>query len=193
MASYSCYFTKVLVLLFLIMSYFISLTSCKSSTSRLPHNTITEEDLVSATCKKTLYFQLCVSSLRSDPQSQTSDLRGLAVIALNLSIENGVKALSYINNLMSEAAYKGSQLASTDLSDCVDVYSDAIQNLQDSVQALNDMSFDTVQSFVSAAMTDSETCEDGFKEFSRNLKPPFPLISDHQTLLFACGYSKQII
>ncbi|XP_062091227.1 putative invertase inhibitor [Humulus lupulus] len=163
MASHSSS-KEMLVLLFLIMSCF-SLTSTSSS-SRLLHNTIAEEDLVSATCKKTLYFQLCVSSLRSDPQSQTSDLRGLAIIALNLSIANGVNTLSHVSNLVSEAAYNGSQFASTSLSDCIDVYSDAIQNLQDSVQALNDKSFDTMQTLVAAAMTDSETCEDGFKEMN---------------------------
>ncbi|PON36863.1 Pectinesterase inhibitor domain containing protein [Trema orientale] len=133
-----------------------------------------DEDLVSSTCKKTLYFQLCVSSLRSDPQSQTSDLRGLATIALNLSTANGVDTLSYISALKSEASYNnGSQLQSIlgCLSDCIDVYSDAIQNLQDSVPALNDKSYDTLQSLVSAAMTDSETCEDGFKEIKGSSSP----------------------
>lgn len=151
---------QALVLIFLLGCFpFTSVSS-----RLLVHGNAAEEDLVSATCKKTLYFQLCLSSLRSDPKSQTSDLRGLASIALNLTIANGVSTLSYISNLKSEASYNGSQSVSSYLSDCRDVYSDAIQNLQDSVQALNDKSYDTLQSLVSAAMTDSETCEDGFKE-----------------------------
>lgn len=63
-----------------------------------------EGDLVSETCKQTLYSQVCESALRSDPRSETSDLRGLAAIALNLSIAHGVHTLSFINNLKSEAA-----------------------------------------------------------------------------------------
>ncbi|GMN52912.1 hypothetical protein TIFTF001_022057 [Ficus carica] len=131
-----------------------------------------KEDLVSTTCKKTLYFNLCISSLRSDPRSESSDLDGLAVIALNLSIAKGVDTLSYINYLKSELASNGSPLMSSYLGDCLAVYSDAVQNLQDSVQALNDKSFDTLRSFVSAAMTDSETCEDGFKEVMGSMSSP---------------------
>ena len=160
---------EILALIFLVG--YLPFTSASSRLLVVLGNTADQEDLVSSTCKKTLYFQVCVSSLRSNPQSQTSDLRGLAVISLNLSIANGVNTLSYISHLKSEAAYNGSQSMLGYLSDCIDVYSDAIQNLQDSVQALNDKSYDTLQSLVSAAMTDSETCEDGFKEMKGSSSP----------------------
>lgn len=146
------------ILLFLLICFAFTSTS--------------KEDLVSTTCKKTLYFNLCISSLRSDPRSESSGLDGLAVIALNLSIGKGVDMLSYINYLKSELASNGSPLMSSYLGDCLAVYSDAVQNLQDSVQALNDKSFDTLRSLVSAAMTDSETCEDGFKEMMGSISSP---------------------
>lgn len=124
-----------------------------------------EADLVSETCKHTLYSQVCESSLRSDPRSQASDLGGLAAIALNLSIAHGVHTLSYIHNLKSEAAANETDLfISGCLSDCLEEYSDAVENLRDATQALNDKSYDTLNSLVTAAMTDSDTCEDGFRE-----------------------------
>ncbi|EXC13611.1 Putative invertase inhibitor [Morus notabilis] len=160
MASSSKAFNQAFVLTIFLVACF-AFTGTTHSTL---NDNIENEDLVSSTCKKTLYVQLCISSLRSDPRSGSSDLKGLAAIALNLSIAKGVDNLSYIKNLKSEFASNGSQMTFSYLSDCLDVYSDAIQNLQDSVQALNDKSYDTLRSLVSAAMTDSETCEDGFKE-----------------------------
>ncbi|KAF3439749.1 hypothetical protein FNV43_RR18027 [Rhamnella rubrinervis] len=144
-----------------------------------------EGDLVSETCKQTLYSQVCESSLRSDPQSEISDLRGLAAIALNLSIAHAVHTLSYINNLKSEAAGNETDfLISGCLSDCVEEYSDAIQNLQDSKQSLNDKSYDTMNSLVTAAMTDSDTCEDGFKELTGYESP---LTERNQYFSKLCG------
>ncbi|KAL5572279.1 hypothetical protein UlMin_021876 [Ulmus minor] len=145
-----------LILILFMASYFAYFTA--STTSRSLFRSIEEEDLVSDTCKKTLYFQVCSSSLKSDPRSQTSDLQGLASISLNLSVTNGAEILSYISSLKSDKSVSGH------LSDCADLYSDAVQNLEESVQSINDKSYDMVKSLVSAAMTDADTCEDGFKE-----------------------------
>ncbi|KAJ0031883.1 hypothetical protein Pint_13601 [Pistacia integerrima] len=97
-----------------------------------------QRDLVSFACNNTLYVEECLSSLRSEPLNETSDLRGLASIALNLSIAHGEETK--------------------------EEYADAVQNLEDSVHALRIRYYDKVNTLVSAAMTDSDTCEDCFGE-----------------------------
>ncbi|KAK7346821.1 hypothetical protein VNO80_21344 [Phaseolus coccineus] len=73
-------FSQCLVLLILLMNCFAFLVQCGR-----PHNT-KGEHLVTATCKHTLHFQVCNSSLRPVPSSsKTSDLKVLAEIALNLN------------------------------------------------------------------------------------------------------------
>ncbi|KAK1308189.1 hypothetical protein QJS10_CPA09g00012 [Acorus calamus] len=50
------------------------------------------------------------------------------------------------------------------LSDCLNEYSDAVNNLRQSSTALEEQSYMDANEFVSAAMTDSDTCEDAFGE-----------------------------
>ncbi|RZB72024.1 hypothetical protein D0Y65_036402 [Glycine soja] len=54
--------------------------------------------------------------------------------------------------------------ASRCLSDYAEEYSEAIENLKDSKEALANGDCDQVDTLVSAAMSDAETCEDGFKD-----------------------------
>lgn len=145
------------------MSCFILLSQCGR-----PHNRQQEYDLVTATCKHTLHFQLCITSLKSVPGSNTSDPKVLAEIALNLSRTYAAKTLSYVYELQSNSsAANGSNnniYASRCLSDCVEEYSEAIENLHDSKEALASGDYDQVDNLVSAAMLDAETCEDGFRD-----------------------------
>ena len=55
-------------------------------------NTIKEvkgdAEFIKKTCKNTKYFNLCISSLKSDPTSSVSDLKGLASIMINIGMAN---------------------------------------------------------------------------------------------------------
>ncbi|KAF5748382.1 pectinesterase [Tripterygium wilfordii] len=130
-----------------------------------------EPDLISTACNRTLHQELCISSLRSDPRSHSSDLEGLAEIALNISTIHGVQTLSYINHLKSNVGGNVSEYVLTCLSDCMEEYSEAIDKLEDSVGALMNRSFDDLVTFVTAAMTDSDTCEEGFEENPEEVSP----------------------
>ncbi|KAF2309922.1 hypothetical protein GH714_005649 [Hevea brasiliensis] len=57
------------------------------------------------------------------------------------------------------------------LSDCPEIYQDAIDQLKDSIVALDSKAFNDVNTWVTAAMTDVESCEDGFKE-KPEIAPP---------------------
>ncbi|XP_057419059.1 putative invertase inhibitor [Lotus japonicus] len=110
-------------------------------------------------CKHTLHFKVCVSSLRSVPSSKSSDLK-------NLSSNYAAKTLSYVCELKSSTdnVTNNNSYMSRCLSDCIEEYKEARENLQDSAEALAEGDYDKVDTLVSAAMSDAETCEDGFKE-----------------------------
>lgn len=102
---------------------------------------------------------MCVSSLRSVPSSKSSDLK-------NLSSNYAAKTLSYVCELKSSTdnVTNNNSYMSRCLSDCIEEYKEARENLQDSAEALAEGDYDKVDTLVSAAMSDAETCEDGFKE-----------------------------
>lgn len=156
-----------LVLLITSIQYFGFGTTI-SETRLLLHDNINQdqEDLVTKACDQTMYFKLCVSSLRSDPRTnQTSDLKGLAVIALDLSITKANQSLSYAQRLLLfQSSSNYTQYEKECLSDCSQELSEAVENLQDSTQALMNGTLNNVNDFVSSAMTDSQTCDDCFKE-----------------------------
>ncbi|KAL2338832.1 hypothetical protein Fmac_013278 [Flemingia macrophylla] len=171
--------TFSLVLPILLMNCFALLGQCSR-----PHNSKEREDLVTAACKHTLHFQVCISSLRSVPgSSKASDLKVLAEIALNLSTAYAADTLSYIYKLQSSSSSSANGSnnirVSRCLSDCVEEYSEAIENLHDSKQALANGDCDQVDMLVSAAMSDAETCEDGFKDMQSEDSDSISPLTEH--------------
>lgn len=158
MASRTKAFNQMILLPIFLISCFVLLSQCA--------NTEAGEDLVTETCKHTLHFQACVSSLRSVPSSNTTDLKGLAEIALNVSTTEAIKTLSYVHDLKSsdDGDTNNKNGMSSSLNDCDEQYSEAIQNLKDSVEALANGDYNKVNALVSAAMTNAETCQNGFEE-----------------------------
>lgn len=122
------------------------------------------QDLLLATCRKTLYMEVCVSSLGSDPRSRGADVEGLAAIALDLSLVHGSETIAEMRKLNGRVNGSKDEYMAGCLSDCLEEYSDAVENLRQSAEALGEKSYDMVNDLVSAAMTDSDTCEEGFKE-----------------------------
>ncbi|WCJ42885.1 pectin methylesterase PCR fragment F [Euphorbia peplus] len=128
----------------------------------------TTQDLVSSACNHTLYYEICMSTLTSDPQSKTADLQGLANIALNISRIYGNQTFTHITDLKSKGTVSNDTgVDSGCLSVCIEEYSDANENLKDSVEALRNKSSEALKTFVSTAMTDSDTCEQCFEDMEQ--------------------------
>ncbi|CAK7352274.1 unnamed protein product [Dovyalis caffra] len=154
-------FLTMLALFFLMISSAFSVTSIRLQFATKDG----VQDLISTTCNHTLHFEMCVSALRSDPRSQKSDLLGLANIALNISIAHGSETLAQVSDLKSYAN-NDTQLPVI-LSECIEEYTEATENLKEAIHALKVRSFDDMNTLVSTAMTDSDTCEQGFKEMNK--------------------------
>ncbi|XP_077240377.1 putative invertase inhibitor [Tasmannia lanceolata] len=173
------YFSAFLVLIF--FSIF------QLALSARPFGITEGGDLISQTCNKTFHFDLCVSSLESDPNSLKTDVKGLAEISINLSIIQATEAISQLRTLIMN----NSNDAYTDgcLKDCLDDYIDAVGNLRECNKAFSEGSYGTVNTLVTAAMSDSGACEDGFQE-----KPGYvsPLIGRSDFFNKLCSNSLSI-
>ncbi|KAL5717580.1 hypothetical protein ACHQM5_010562 [Ranunculus cassubicifolius] len=152
----------------LSLFFFITFLSFSANSARL-----LVEDLITTTCSRTYYVDLCLSTLRADTRSQKADLKGLAKIALDISHANATNIISHLRESKPQNDASG-HLKSYYLScveDCVDEYQDALGNLEEANTALDSNWFATADSFTTAAMTDSETCEDGFIDYE-DIKSP---------------------
>ncbi|CAL0325475.1 unnamed protein product [Lupinus luteus] len=168
----------------LFMTCFVLLGQC----AKLENTEAKGNDLITETCKNTLHSEKCVSSLSSIPGSNTADPKGLAKIAINVSLAEGSKILSYVHELKSSDENKKSGILSG-LNDCDEVYTDAIEDLKEASTAVDKGDYETVNRLVSTAMTNSGTCENGFED----LEIPSPLTKQNTHFSQLCSNVLAII
>ncbi|KAJ6417806.1 hypothetical protein OIU84_001230 [Salix udensis] len=129
----------------------------------------TYKNYLQKACNSTTYPQLCFNSLSSYTSTiKTNDLK-LCNTALTVTL----KAASSTSSLV-KASSKKKGLSKSEagvIKDCVDEMGDSIDELKQSLKALgslkgSDIEFQiaTVQTWVSAAITDEDTCTEGFDE-----------------------------
>ncbi|KAF6176724.1 hypothetical protein GIB67_031535 [Kingdonia uniflora] len=135
---------------------FLSITLCFILQSHQVYG-----DLITGTCEHALYKDLCVTSLKSDPLSESADLKGLASIALSLATKHTTNMAYHIAELLNDTTDPFIQQS---LTDCSESYMDAIDQLEDSAAALDTGAYNDVNMWVSAAMTDAHSCDDLFTQ-----------------------------
>ncbi|CAK7351171.1 unnamed protein product [Dovyalis caffra] len=119
-------------------------------------------NLIQQVCSETHNMGNCVASLESNPDSKQATLQQLGVIALNLASSNAANTSSYIKTTLLTSKTLDPVIEQA-LQDCSDQYLDAIQQLDDSLPALLANATDDVRASVKAAITDIESCDNGFK------------------------------
>ncbi|KAG1362087.1 putative invertase inhibitor [Cocos nucifera] len=126
---------------------------------------IAEASILEETCKRVtaarpnIGYEFCVTSLRTDPGSSSADLHGLAVIATRLSLADATKMESRIDQLM---VVKSKPFLKDCLSVCSEVYSEAIDHLNDAIRNLEARLYRETVTFLSAALDAPDNCEDAF-------------------------------
>lgn len=119
-------------------------------------------DLITKTCSSTHYNEMCRTILQSSPNSNGADLYGLAQIVMNIASENVSNIYESINQLQNGTSVDS--FLDDCLTDCLESYQDAIDQIEDSVTALEFKAYNDVKTWVAAAMSDAATCDMGFKE-----------------------------
>ncbi|KAK7330852.1 hypothetical protein VNO77_25056 [Canavalia gladiata] len=119
-----------------------------------------------------LSYDFCVASLEDaspkwkPPPTSLEDLVGMSI---QLTKSNGTNIVSIILELLKNKSFD--QYAKACLKDCFDLYTDALSALQDAMDAFKSKDLDTAGIKASAALDDSVTCEDQFKDKKRETSP----------------------
>ncbi|MCL7030227.1 hypothetical protein MKW94_008579 [Papaver nudicaule] len=152
------------LLIFLALSFTHQVFAATLHPAASPRNAPTTTDLISKTCGATKYKDLCIKTLSADEDSVEADLAGLASIAIKVAMQNGSDTYNYVQQLQKKAEYQ--PFTQQCLSDCTEHYMDAVDQLEDSLAAIDAQGFNDVSTWVEAAMTDADSCEEGFKDGS---------------------------
>ncbi|KAF8038848.1 hypothetical protein BT93_B1410 [Corymbia citriodora subsp. variegata] len=115
--------------------------------------------MIRQVCEHTLNKKLCRSVLESG--GPASGLQDLARIALRAAMANASAIFARISDLASEAG--PDPFVRQCLADCADDYQDAMDQIEDSLAALDSRGYDDMSAWVGAAMNDADSCEEGFK------------------------------
>jgi pectinesterase inhibitor-like protein len=161
--------TGSVVSLLLILSV-VALTAGAFTHSPPHHPPISSASLKSL-CSVTRYPETCFNSLSSSLNESDSKLNPESILELSLrvaakEISNLSISFRSINDMPEDAA----------VGDCVKLYTDALSQLNDSITEierkkkkggnnwLTEEVVGDVKTWISAAMTDGETCSDGIEE-----------------------------
>ncbi|KAA8531230.1 hypothetical protein F0562_005856 [Nyssa sinensis] len=112
-------------------------------------------------CDSTDYSALCISSITPYLNGKTDTISVLEM-AMKASTNQTKMAISKITKLVGSPATPPQTVSI--LNDCKDSYNDALENFQYAMGALPDRDIGTMNSMLSASITDYGDCEDAFAE-----------------------------
>ncbi len=115
------------------------------------------QDVLTDLCYKTEDSSFCLQALKSDPQTTTTDLWGIAGLSINLAKTTVTKTHTFIKSQLDQTT--DPQLKKQ-YSQCLDSYDDAIGNIEYAAQTFSSNDYGGVNSAASACMTDVSDCQD---------------------------------
>lgn len=103
-----------------------------------------DTDLIQRTCKTTKYYDLCLSSLKSDSTSPVADTKGLAVIMVRIGMANATSTNSYLTSQLfpPKTTNSNDALKKRVLKECAEKYLYAGVALKSTLQNLKDELYD---------------------------------------------------
>ncbi|XP_028759046.1 pectinesterase inhibitor 11-like [Neltuma alba] len=127
-------------------------------------------------CNATLYPGLCYSSLSPYYNAIQQDSGKLARVAIALTLTKAHRMTSYLSGLSRDADYSTNSRAASALRDCFTNLGDAVDEIRGSLKQMRQLAImgaggeqfrfqmSNVQTWMSAALTDEDTCTDGFED-----------------------------
>ncbi|KAL6126988.1 hypothetical protein ACLB2K_075033 [Fragaria x ananassa] len=158
----------------LLFILFINTTTATSSSSQ------TYKTYVKTACNSTTYPQMCYKSLSSYATSIKSNPQKLCSYALSVTLKAAKTSASKVSKLAKKKGITKAEASVVEA--CIETIKDSVDELKQSVTAMKnlggaDMQYqlDNIKTWVSASLTDEDTCTDGFDE----QKPP---LQNHDSL-----------
>ncbi|XAR58436.1 Pectinesterase [Bertholletia excelsa] len=120
-------------------------------------------------CQVTRYPDICIHTLASFSRTARNDPRRWVRAGVSVTVGGAKDVAQYLLKLKSRGSMRGRRRAA--VSDCVECFQDAVDNLHRSLAGLRQLGtgrrFDeqmkNVTTWLSAALTDEDTCLDGFE------------------------------
>ncbi|CAI0410771.1 unnamed protein product [Linum tenue] len=141
------------------------------------HGNSTTTDYIRSSCNATLYPDLCYTSLSRYSAAVQQSPRRLARVAIGVALSKVRRTASFLaNNASALADYGSDRRAAAALHDCRSNLGDAAEEIRGSLKQMRQLGaagateeafrfqMSNVQTWMSAALTDEETCTDGFQD-----------------------------
>ena len=133
--------------------------------------TVKAANLVQETCNKTRYSDVCLETLKSDPNSKTADVKGLARIMLKHGLAYSKDTYARVNKMFNETK---DPIMKSCLHVCSEIYSLSVEvNFPHAITALENNDYRESSRILDSAYDDPETCNDAFVERPVIKTPPF--------------------
>nr|GMD81204.1 putative invertase inhibitor [Ipomoea batatas] len=126
-------------------------------------------------------YNFCVTSLQAVPITHAANLEGIAVVAVELALQNATATVSTVEEMLASAAAASDPFAVRCLRDCLELYADAVAMLVESFWEFFSRRFNTANILLSAVMETASTCQEGFSEKEGEMAPP-PLTEENDNL-----------
>ncbi|KAL8539598.1 hypothetical protein ACS0TY_001272 [Phlomoides rotata] len=157
------HFSKHIATLFVVLTTLIN-----SGCAARPAAVTTNADFIRSSCSATTYPTLCYSSLSTHASAIQQSPKLLAHAALSVSLDAARSTSADMVKLSRGGALKPQEVAA--MRDCVEELSDSVDQLRNSMAEMKrikqgpkyDLMMSDIQTWVSAALTDEDTCMDGF-------------------------------
>ncbi|XP_049361791.1 21 kDa protein-like [Solanum verrucosum] len=157
----------LLIVFFSLQCFLVHNTMAKSAMTSNP----AAIKFIKVSCKATLYPVLCVQCLSAFANTVKQSEQQLAHAALSVSLSKAKSTMIFVSKLNRMRGLKPREKQA--VKDCLDTMSDSIDQINKSIPELGHTGqFSTgqdfrwhvsnVQTWVSAALTDENTCLDGF-------------------------------
>ncbi|KAL8463671.1 hypothetical protein ACS0TY_033579 [Phlomoides rotata] len=130
-------------------------------------------DFIRTNCDTTLYPALCYHSLAGYANAVQRDPARLARVAVGVSLSRAKHMAVYVANISGQADYAADPRAAAALHDCFSVLGDAVEQMRESLKQMRRLAgsgeelryqLSNVQTWMSAALTNEDTCVDGFED-----------------------------
>ncbi|OIW10071.1 hypothetical protein TanjilG_32811 [Lupinus angustifolius] len=133
-------------------------------------------DFIRSSCNTTLYPDICFTSLSRYANAVQQNPGQLARVAISVTLSKVHRVASYVSNLTREADYSADTRAASAIHDCFTNLDDAVDQIRGSLKQIRQIGavgagagsflfqMSNVQTWMSAALTDEETCTDGFQD-----------------------------
>lgn len=153
--------TRIMIVTFLLLSW-LTVPSCSWASRKA--NTYVKD-----ACSVTRYKNLCIDSLSSYSSVAKRDPGKWARAGVSVTIGVTKNTIRYLIGLKKKNSMKGRNRVA--VLDCVEEFEDALDNLHKALGVLRHISrgesfitqMDDVTTWLSSALTDEDTCLDGFE------------------------------